>query len=215
MIDPLWLRRGLWSAGVLCLVAAGWYGWFHVDWYDYFPAKPPAHVGDVVTDPYTELVGLRVAGVDPREAQPRRMAGDSIDFSGALKLDPQYWVVPLTQGESIALSELPRHEQQRIRAEHAKKVRPRVYMRLICQSWLEPGEKEVQDLVGTMNRSGPEEVSWWTSWTLRRPGVYLVRVNVAEWDPLPGMSKGYPKSWNERTLTTFLLTVDPYVPKEG
>ncbi len=103
----------------------------------------------------------------------------------------------------------------RIREENQNKVRPVVFLHIVRKSWLEPGEKDAKSLLGTVNRASKEEIAWKTSCTLRHPGVYLVRLTVAERDPgLAKMADPLPAITNERILKTFLLTVDPYQPLE-
>ena len=212
MIDSDWVRCGLRMFGVLFLMAVCGYGWFGVDWYDYFPAEPPDELGNIPTDSHSEVLEVLVNTDDAMNDHPHVGAGDSFQMKGRLKLDPQYWAIPLTQGQSISL---PKEQLERIRIENQKKVRPVVSIDVVCKSWLNPGDKVVNSLLGTVDRVNKEEIAWKTSGTLLRPGVYLVRLRISEQDSAPRkMNDPIPESMNKRLVQRFLLEVNPYNPNK-
>ncbi|MCA9009682.1 MAG: hypothetical protein KDB01_08050 [Planctomycetaceae bacterium] len=211
MIDSGWLRRSAWTLGLLIVVAVCGYGWFRVDWYDYSRAEPPEVLREVVADTHTEFLDVLINADDAIVDRPHVGAGDSFQVSGRIKLDPTYWAVPLTQGQSISL---PKEQLEQIRIENQKKVRPVIHVNIVCRSWLNPGEKTIHSLLGTMDRIDADEIAWKTSGTLLRPGVYLVLLLISEQASAPPRPYDpVPKTANSRVLQRFLLEVDPYNPK--
>jgi hypothetical protein len=203
MFNSPWFRRGLWSAAVVGIIVAGWYGWFRVDWYDFYPAVPPDDAGKIVDDPRTQLLKLTLNDSDPTENQPTVTAGEYFEIAGRLKLDPEYWAIPMTMAQ---IHSLPPKELDRIQAKEAEKVRCVVLMSFIRKSWLSSGEKQVKHLLGTAVRSGKQEIRWTARGFLAYPGVYLVRISVGERQPFLRLDEGFPKISNQRILRTFLLT---------
>jgi hypothetical protein len=206
MVNSLWLRHGLWSAAFVGLAVGVWYSWFRVDWYDFFPAVPPDHAGAIADDPHTQLLTLTLNGSDPTEDQPTVTAGEYFEIAGRIKLDPEYWAIPMTMAQIHSLS--PK-ELDRVQAKEAEKVRCVVHMNFIRKSWLSPGEKQVKQLLGTDVRSGKEEIRWTARGYLAYPGVYRVRISVGERKPFLRRTDEFPRISNERILKTFLLKVDP------
>jgi hypothetical protein len=204
MFDRAHLRLGLRLAGLISLSLAAWYAWTRVDWYDYSAAVPPDSPGETVDDPHAELLSVTIDGEEPSDAGAKVTAGILFSVESRLRLDPDHWVYPMSQGNALRMrpSELARlREKQSTRSECA------VHVEIVRKSWLAAGEKRVLRFSGTTERDGRETIRCTADVPLFRPGVYLVRVRIGEQKPLTTMAARLPPILNERTLKTFLLHV--------
>jgi hypothetical protein len=212
MWDSVWRIRALKAAGLLGMLAAAWYGWVRVDWYAYFDAVPPDQVGEVVDDPHAEITKLTFDSADVLQGGGTARAGEYFKIEARLKLDPQYWRVPLWMAQSWRMSQA---EHQRLRDHETKAnlMDCEVWVAIVRKSWLANGEKIVRDIGGTDYPTGKEGIRWSTSAYLPHPGVYLVRVSVGERVPFYRRPmEGWIPAQNQRILKTFLVTILP--PKE-
>lgn len=207
-MNSRWLWRGVTITVLMCGLFAAAYGWYYVDWYDFFPVVPPVNTGDVVQDPYSELLDVRINEIDPRQQELKVKAGEYFSFTGKARLDPQHFCV----NNSFAGAEIAKITSSKASLQkHLKEQKmPRFLITglFVGKSWLNGGEKKHYFLRGTTGYLGKNEVDWEGRARLYRPGRYLVRLIVADRFIPQKSNEPLRPPQNERTVATFYIIVE-------